>query len=88
MRREELEVGSQHGDTGSSSRAQSSAVPPAPACVGSACAQSSCTEMHLLSACHSFQVVGRSCGAVVNTFPYFFPTAISTPLSRVVDLKL
>lgn len=57
---EELEVGCQHGNTGSSSKAQSSAVPPTPACAGSARAQSLCTEMHLLCACHRLQVVGRA----------------------------
>lgn len=46
-------------ETQSSSRAQSSAMPPTPGCAGSACAQSPCTEMHLLSACPEFQVVGR-----------------------------
>lgn len=81
-------MGSQHGDTGSSSRAQSSAVPQHLLYVGSACAQSLCTEMHLLSACHRFQVVVRVSWSCSEYVSLIFPTAISTPLSRVVDLKL
>lgn len=54
MRRQELEGGTQRGNLGSSSRTQSSAVPPTLTCGGSAYAQSLCTEMHLLSACHRF----------------------------------